>query len=146
MEKKTTMKEPLDKGEWPTYALMHLQVAKKYGLPKETIKAELEDILSRLSNADLAKAVYEKTGNLSDFVTEDECLEFLDESIKAGIDKKLIKSVANQIVRGMLAAHDLHGGGLLESEGDLELMRNKYGVNRNYIQKAFYESYKRKFK
>lgn len=146
MKNKTTKKDPLDKGEWPSYALMHLQVARKYGLPKETMKSELEDILGRISNKDLAKAVYEKGSDLSEFVTEDYFKEFFDESIKAGVDRKLINSAANQVVRGILAAHDRYGGGLLESEGDLELMRSKYGVSRNYIQKAFYESYNRKFK
>jgi hypothetical protein len=126
---------------------MHLQVAKKFGLPKETMKSELEEMLTRISNTDIAKLVYEQPkNNLSEFISEDSYKEFFDEAIKAGVDKSLLTKAACQVARGVLAAYEVNGGGLLESEDELEEIRKNYGVSRNFIQKEFYESYNKKFK
>lgn len=146
MEKKKTAGK-LNKGEWPDYALMHLQMAKKFGLPKNTIKSELEEILSRIANTNLASKVYEKPkSNLSDFITEDSYKEFFDEAIKIGVDKGLVSKAACQVVKGVLAAYEVNGGGLFESEEELEKIRKNYGVSRNFIWKEIYKWYNRKFK
>lgn len=146
MKNKTTKKAVYDKGQWPDYAFMHLQLAGKFGLPKETMKSELEDILGRITKTDMAKAVYGKSSDLTEFVTEDNYQEFFDEAIKVGVDRKIINGALYQMTRGILAAHDKCGNGLLESEGDLKEISKKYGVSNKSIHSAVYEAYKRKFR